>query len=68
MSERVAARLVEMLTPAAALGIVCPVCKRVPGALCVRASYDGEPTLASHPARYDAARAELHSLLLVLLG
>lgn len=59
--ERAAFRLVEMLTPAAALGIKCPKCPASVGVECA-----GNPPFAIHVERYDAARAELHSLLLTL--
>lgn len=64
--ERAAMRLTEMLTPAAALGIECPLCQAAPERVCLINPMDRPLTM--HNARRDHARAELHSLLLVLLG
>lgn len=68
--ERAALRLVELLTPAAALGIACPVCNSGRGVRCVwwtdATPADTAEEPPTHFRRMDAARAELHSLLLTL--
>lgn len=68
--DRAALRLVEMLTPAAALSIDCPECARrhehsvgKANNLCLDEA-DGD----FHRERLALARAELHALLLILLG
>lgn len=64
--ERAAARLVEVLTPAAALGIACTYCDAEPGRGCVKEQLTGTPMTGYHSIRIAAARAELHQLLLTL--
>lgn len=63
-----AKRLVDILAPAAALGIKCEFCTAKPGILCHSKDIFGTGVRpdSPHEARLAAARSELHALLLTL--